>query len=187
MRAIATGVSSDSSRGATSGRANSLRRALVVAEVALAVVLSAVAITGLASDQSLVQKLRFQGTTYEGPTGIVGVLHDACNRAGVPSASLWAAVPAYVPGAPSPKAALALIEQSVPRGRLTESMAVLHTGLAAGIAPGATLTGVVVDASGAARGRRRTARPTRLPDRWRGALASRTSPGRSSCATRCPK
>ena len=46
--------------------------------------------------------------------------------------------------------ALALTEQSVPRGRLTEGMAVLHTGLAAGIAPGATLTGVVVDASGAA-------------------------------------
>lgn len=51
---------------------------------------------------------------------------------------------------PTMISALALIEQSVPRGRLTESMAVLHTGLAAGIAPGATLTGVVVDASGAA-------------------------------------
>lgn len=48
---------------------------------------------------------------YEGPTGIVGVLHDACQRTGLPSASLWAAVSAYVPGAPSPKAALALVER----------------------------------------------------------------------------
>jgi proteasome assembly chaperone (PAC2) family protein len=48
---------------------------------------------------------------YEGPTGIVGVLHDGCNQAGLKSASLWAAVSAYVPGAPSPKAALALIER----------------------------------------------------------------------------
>jgi proteasome assembly chaperone (PAC2) family protein len=48
---------------------------------------------------------------YEGPTGIVGVLHDACNQAGLRSASLWAAVSAYVPGAPSPKAALALVER----------------------------------------------------------------------------
>jgi proteasome assembly chaperone (PAC2) family protein len=48
---------------------------------------------------------------YEGPTGIVGVLHEACERAGLPSASLWAAVSAYVPGAPSPKAALALVER----------------------------------------------------------------------------
>jgi proteasome assembly chaperone (PAC2) family protein len=48
---------------------------------------------------------------YEGPTGIVGVLHDACTQAAIPSASLWAAVSAYVPGAPSPKAALALVER----------------------------------------------------------------------------
>jgi proteasome assembly chaperone (PAC2) family protein len=52
-----------------------------------------------------------QPSQYEGPTGIVGVLHEACDRAGLPSASLWAAVSAYVPGAPSPKAALALVER----------------------------------------------------------------------------
>jgi proteasome assembly chaperone (PAC2) family protein len=68
-----------------------------------------VAITGLASDQSLVQKLRFQGTTYEGPTGIVGVLHHACANAGLASASLWASVPHYVAAAPNPKVALALV------------------------------------------------------------------------------
>src|SRR5437763_1443157 len=49
---------------------------------------------------------------FEGPTGIVGVLQDRCGRAGIRSASLWAAVSAYVPGAPSPKAALALVERT---------------------------------------------------------------------------
>jgi proteasome assembly chaperone (PAC2) family protein len=68
-----------------------------------------VAITGLASDQSLVEKLRFQGTTYEGPTGIVGVLHHACAKAGLECASLWASVPHYVAAAPNPKVALALV------------------------------------------------------------------------------
>ena len=53
-----------------------------------------------------------QQSSYEGPTGIVGVLHDACRRAGFRTASLWATVPSYVPGAPSPKAALALIERT---------------------------------------------------------------------------
>jgi proteasome assembly chaperone (PAC2) family protein len=68
-----------------------------------------VSITGLASDQSLVEKLRFQNTTYEGPTGIVGVLHHACASAGLASASLWASVPHYVAAAPNPKVALALV------------------------------------------------------------------------------
>jgi proteasome assembly chaperone (PAC2) family protein len=68
-----------------------------------------VAITGLASDQSLVEQLRFQNTTYEGPTGIVGVLHHACASAGLECASLWASVPHYVAAAPNPKVALALV------------------------------------------------------------------------------
>ena len=68
-----------------------------------------VAITGLASDQALVEKLRFQRTTYEGPTGIVGVLHHACAVAGIECASLWASVPHYVAAAPNPKVALALV------------------------------------------------------------------------------
>ena len=49
---------------------------------------------------------------YQGPTGITGVLHSACHQAGLQSASLWAAVPTYVPAAPSPKAALALVERA---------------------------------------------------------------------------
>jgi proteasome assembly chaperone (PAC2) family protein len=68
-----------------------------------------VAITGIASDQSLVERLGFQRTSYEGPTGIVGVLHHACAQAGMPSASLWASVPHYVAAAPNPKVALALV------------------------------------------------------------------------------
>jgi predicted ATP-grasp superfamily ATP-dependent carboligase len=71
-----------------------------------------VPITGLASDEDLVEKLGYERSTYEGPTGIVGVLQAACTKAGVGAASLWAAVPAYVPGAPSPKAALALVERT---------------------------------------------------------------------------
>jgi predicted ATP-grasp superfamily ATP-dependent carboligase len=67
---------------------------------------------GTATDEAVIERLELTRSTYEGPTGIVGVLHDACARAGLASASLWAAVPAYVPGAPSPKAALALVERS---------------------------------------------------------------------------
>lgn len=65
-------------------------------------------VTGSASDAELVERLGLQPSRYEGPTGIVGVLHDACKRSELPSASLWAAVPHYVSLAPSPRAALAL-------------------------------------------------------------------------------
>ena len=68
-------------------------------------------ISGLASDDSLIERLGFERSTYEGPTGIVGVLHDACAKAGIPSSSLWAAVPHYVAAAPNPKAALALVRK----------------------------------------------------------------------------
>src|SRR5215471_2757751 len=68
-------------------------------------------VTGSASDPGLVEELGLSTSRYEGPTGIVGVLHDACNQAGIPSASLWAAVPHYVSLTPSPKGALALCER----------------------------------------------------------------------------
>jgi proteasome assembly chaperone (PAC2) family protein len=68
-------------------------------------------VTGSASDPELVERLGLQLSRYEGPTGIVGVLHDACRRAELPSVSLWSAVPHYVSLAPSPKAALALCER----------------------------------------------------------------------------
>jgi predicted ATP-grasp superfamily ATP-dependent carboligase len=70
-----------------------------------------VVVTGLASDDALVERLGLQSANYEGPTGIVGVLHSACAGAGIPSASLWASVPHYVAAAPNPKAALALVRR----------------------------------------------------------------------------
>lgn len=68
-----------------------------------------VGITGLASTEGLVERLGFERTNYEGPTGIVGVLHATCANAGIDSASLWAPVPHYVAATPNPKAALALV------------------------------------------------------------------------------
>lgn len=70
-----------------------------------------VPITGLASDEDLVAQLDLQRSNYEGPTGIVGVLHDSCAQRGISSASLWAAVPHYVAAVPNPKAALALLRR----------------------------------------------------------------------------
>ena len=75
-------------------------------------------VTGSASDPELIERLGLQASRYEGPTGIVGVLHDACRQAGLASASLWAAVPHYVSLAPSPRAAEALC------GRLAELLSV---------------------------------------------------------------
>jgi proteasome assembly chaperone (PAC2) family protein len=72
-----------------------------------------VPITGTAGDPDLVERLGLQRSRYEGPTGIVGVVHDACSRAGIDSASLWAAVPHYLAVTPNPKAALALIDKAV--------------------------------------------------------------------------
>ena len=65
-------------------------------------------VTGAATDPRLVEELGLQLSRYEGPTGIVGVLHDACRAAELRSVSLWSAVPHYVSLAPSPRAAKAL-------------------------------------------------------------------------------
>ncbi|MFV0525199.1 MAG: PAC2 family protein [Acidimicrobiales bacterium] len=62
-------------------------------------------------DHALNQRLDLEPSSYEGPTGIVGVLHDALSQHNIPSMSLWATVPGYVPHATSPKAALALVER----------------------------------------------------------------------------
>src|SRR5437660_8884993 len=70
-----------------------------------------VSVTGLASDTALIARLGLNSSSYEGPTGIVGVLHAACQQSGLPSASLWAAVPHYIAAAPNPKAALALVRK----------------------------------------------------------------------------
>jgi proteasome assembly chaperone (PAC2) family protein len=68
-------------------------------------------VTASATDPGLLGGLDLQGSRYEGPTGVVGVLHDACRRAAIPSVSLWAAVPHYVSLTPSPRAAKSLCDR----------------------------------------------------------------------------
>jgi predicted ATP-grasp superfamily ATP-dependent carboligase len=70
-----------------------------------------VPVSATASDAELMERFGLAKSTYEGPTGIVGVLHDACARAGLRSASLWAATPHYISATPNPQAALALLER----------------------------------------------------------------------------
>lgn len=84
-------------------------------------------VTGTATEPELVDRLKLEQSTYEGPTGIVGVFQDACMRVDVPAVSYWAAVPHYVAQPPCPKATLALIGQieellevSIPLGDLPE-------------------------------------------------------------------
>ncbi len=71
-----------------------------------------VSVFGATYDEASTEALDLLPSRYEGPTGITGVLHNACREAGIPSAALWAAVPTYVPSSSSPKAALALIERT---------------------------------------------------------------------------
>jgi predicted ATP-grasp superfamily ATP-dependent carboligase len=68
-----------------------------------------VAINGITSDEALITRLGFEPPSYEGPTGIVGVLQQVCAEAGLPAVSLWASVPHYVAASPNPKVALALV------------------------------------------------------------------------------
>lgn len=68
-------------------------------------------VVGTSEDPRINEQLGLSPSRYEGPTGIVGVLHDAFGKAGLPAASLWAAVPHYLPGGPNPKAALALVRK----------------------------------------------------------------------------
>ncbi len=71
-----------------------------------------VQVFGAAYDPEVVADLGLLPSRYQGPTGIVGVLHTACRDAGIRSASLWAAVPAYLSSNPSPKAAVALVQKT---------------------------------------------------------------------------
>jgi predicted ATP-grasp superfamily ATP-dependent carboligase len=70
-----------------------------------------VRVAGFSSDPALSAQLQFTPSRYEGPTGIVGVLNDACRRAGLASLSFWASVPHYISASPNPKAALALVNR----------------------------------------------------------------------------
>ncbi|WP_438488815.1 PAC2 family protein [Streptomyces sp. S186] len=86
-----------------------------------------VPVSGVSSDADVARRLDLEESRYEGPTGIVGILQEACTHAGVPAVSLWAAVPHYVSQPPNPKASLALLNRledlldlRIPLGELTE-------------------------------------------------------------------
>ncbi|QXE37707.1 PAC2 family protein [Streptomyces sp. GMY02] len=86
-----------------------------------------VPVSGVTSDTDLARTMDLEETRYEGPTGIVGILQEACTHAGVPAVSLWAAVPHYVSQPPNPKATLALLNRledliglRIPLGELAE-------------------------------------------------------------------
>ena len=70
-----------------------------------------VKVFGSTDDSDLAKKLNLTPSTYEGPTGIVGVINNILRQKGISNMSLWAGVPSYVSGANSPKAALALVER----------------------------------------------------------------------------
>ncbi|MFT4288714.1 PAC2 family protein [Nocardioides sp.] len=84
-------------------------------------------VSGTSTEPELVDRLKLEISTYEGPTGIVGVFQNACEEADLAAASFWAAVPHYVAQPPCPKATLALInrleelvEVSIPLGDLPD-------------------------------------------------------------------
>jgi proteasome assembly chaperone (PAC2) family protein len=86
-----------------------------------------VPVSGVTSDADLAARMDLEESRYEGPTGIVGILQEACTHAGVPAVSLWAAVPHYVSQPPNPKASLALLNRledlldiRIPLGELSE-------------------------------------------------------------------
>jgi hypothetical protein len=68
-------------------------------------------ISGSASDSGDIERFGLTPTRYEGPTGIVGVLHDACQRAELDAVSFWVHVPHYANNPPCPKATLALLHR----------------------------------------------------------------------------
>ena len=94
-------------------------------------------VSGTATELDLEDRLKLEQSTYEGPTGIVGVLLDACMKVDVPAVSFWAAVPHYLPQPPCPKATLALLghvedllEISIPMGDLPEDARAWERGVA---------------------------------------------------------
>ena len=94
-------------------------------------------VSASSSDPELTASWSLEASTYEGPTGIIGVLLDACVTVDVPAVSFWAAVPHYLPQPPCPKATLALLghvedllEISIPMGDLPEDARAWERGVA---------------------------------------------------------
>ena len=87
-----------------------------------------ISVTGTSSNVELAERIGFEVSRYEGPTGILGVIQDLCQKRDLEAISLWAALPHYAASAPSPKATLALIEElsdffevSIPEGDLIDA------------------------------------------------------------------
>ena len=87
-----------------------------------------ITVSGSGANPEIAKRLGVEVSNYEGPTGILGVLQDGCVRRGIDAVSLWAAVPHYASGSPSPKATLALVnaledflEIDIPQGELPDS------------------------------------------------------------------
>lgn len=87
-----------------------------------------ISVTGTSANPELAKRFGVEVSRYEGPTGILGIIQDACQRRELDAISLWAAIPHYASGSPSPKATLALIEEiedfleiSIPNGDLPEA------------------------------------------------------------------
>jgi proteasome assembly chaperone (PAC2) family protein len=68
-----------------------------------------ITVSGSGAHPDIARRLGVEVSKYEGPTGILGVIQDACLRRGIDAISLWAAIPHYASNSPSPKATLALI------------------------------------------------------------------------------
>jgi proteasome assembly chaperone (PAC2) family protein len=68
-----------------------------------------VPLTGTSTDEKLMTELDLIPSRYQGPTGIVGIIGETCRKEGIPHASLWAALPHYLPATPNPRGALALV------------------------------------------------------------------------------
>ncbi len=87
-------------------------------------------------NEELRRQLSVEKSSYEGPVGILSVLGEAAEKAGIPTVSIWASVPHYVHNAPSPKATLAIIDKLeelidvvIPRGELVDESAAWESGI----------------------------------------------------------
>ncbi len=95
-----------------------------------------VPVSGTSTDATLTRQLNLEPSTYEGPTGIIGVIQEACSRFDIPAVSLWGAVPHYVAQPPCPKATLALVRRiedvldlSIPLGDLLDESRAWEAGV----------------------------------------------------------
>ena len=86
-----------------------------------------VPVIGVATDPALVTRNGLLTSTYEGPTGIVGVMVEACREAGIPALALWAATPHYLAANANPKAMMALATRAASILEVTVDFAELET------------------------------------------------------------